>query len=45
MKISIEDFPPKFTYYLKFSVYTNEPDEFGGTEEIVMNVLEVQKEP
>lgn len=44
MKVYIKDFPPKFSYPLKLSVYTMDPNAFGGTEEISWKVLEVRRE-
>lgn len=44
MRVYIKDFPPNFTYNLNLSVYTMNPDTFGGTEKISFEVLEVQKE-
>jgi hypothetical protein len=44
MKVYIKDFPPKFTYNLKLSVYTMNPNTFGGTEKITWKVLEVRHE-
>ncbi len=44
MKVYIKDFPPKFAYNLKLSVYTMTPNTFGGTEKISWKVLEVRQE-
>jgi len=44
MKVYIKDFPPKFAYNLRLSVYTMTPNTFGGTEKISWKVLEVRQE-
>ena len=44
MKVYINDFPPKSDYNLKLSVYTMNPNTYGGTEEINWTVLEVRQE-
>lgn len=44
MKVYIKDFPPGFSYDLPLSVYTLNPDTFGGTENISKKDLEVRKE-
>jgi hypothetical protein len=44
MKVYIKDFPPKFSYPLKLSVYTMNPNTFRGTEKISCKVLEVRRE-
>lgn len=44
MKVYIKDFPPGFSYNLPLSVYTLNPDTFGGTENISKKDLEVRKE-
>ena len=40
MKVSITDFAPKFHYEVKLSVYTQEPDTYGGTEKVICNVVD-----
>ncbi len=44
MKVYITDFPPRFSYNLTLSVYTLNPDTYGGTENISTKDLEVQQE-
>lgn len=44
MTVYIKDFPPEFDYCLIFSVYTMNPDTFGGTEQINWKVLEMHYE-
>lgn len=44
MTVYIKDFPPEFDYCLIFSVYTMNPDTFGGTEQISWKVLEMHYE-
>ena len=45
MKVYIKDFPPaEFPYDLTFSVYTMDPNTFGGTEKISWKVLEIHYE-
>ena len=44
MKVYIKDFPPRFSYDLTLSVYTLNPDTFGGTENISTKDLEVRQE-
>lgn len=44
LTVYIKDFPPEFDYCLIFSVYTMNPDTFGGTEQISWKVLAVQYE-
>jgi len=44
MKVYIKDFPPKFSYPLKLSIYTMSPDTYGGTEKISPKVLEMLRE-
>jgi hypothetical protein len=40
MKVYIKDFPTKFSYTLKLSVYTLDPSSYGGTEKISCKVLD-----
>jgi len=44
MIVAIDDFPPMFSYNLRLSVYTMNPDTFAGTEQITAKTLTVQKE-
>ena len=44
MKVYIKDFPPKFSYDLTLLVYTLDPDIFGGTEDITVRDIKIQKE-
>lgn len=44
LKVSIDDFPSEFTYTIRLSIYTMNPDTYGGTENIGMTVLQVYRE-
>jgi hypothetical protein len=44
MKLSITDFPPKFSYQINIPVYTQDINTFGGTENITFKVLELHKD-
>jgi hypothetical protein len=41
MRVYIKDFPPRITYQITLSVYTMEPEIYGGTEKVSCNIIEI----